>query len=76
MQARKVNLFTNGRSQAVRIPKEFAFSGKTVRMHKEGERLIIEPDESKDLFAWLKTLEPIDEDFPEIDDPPPRDVVI
>ena len=76
MQARKVNLFTNGRSQAVRIPKEFAFSGKTVRMHKEGERLIIEPDQPKDLIAWLKTLEPIAEPFPEIEDLPPDDVVI
>ena len=76
MQARKVNLFTNGRSQAVRIPKEFAFEGRAVRMHKEGDRLIIEPDEPKDLFAWLKTLEPLDEDFPEIEDLPPRDVVI
>jgi antitoxin VapB len=73
---RKASLFRNGRNQAVRIPKELELPGKHVLMHKEGNRLIIEPDEPKDLVAWLKTLEPIDDDFPEIDDPPPRDVVI
>ncbi len=76
MLARKVSLFRNGRSQAVRIPKELEFAGKNVLMHKEGNRLIIEPEEQKDLVAWLKTLEPMIEEFPEIDDPSPRDIVI
>ena len=37
-------LFLNGRSQAVRIPKEFAFEGiDEVSVRKVGEKLILEP---------------------------------
>ncbi|CAN5394697.1 hypothetical protein BH23VER1_BH23VER1_13280 [soil metagenome] len=37
-------LFMNGRSQAVRLPKEFRFEGQTeVRVHREGERVVLEP---------------------------------
>lgn len=35
-------LFTNGRSQAVRLPKQFRFEGTEVLIHKEGERVILE----------------------------------
>ena len=74
MSARTVKLFTNGRSQAVRIPREFELPGDTAVMRKEGERLIIEPAPAKSLLAWLATLEPIEEEFPEIDDPAPEPV--
>jgi antitoxin VapB len=43
-------------------------------MRKEGPRLIIEPTPKKSLIEILKTLEPIDEDFPEIEDLPPEEV--
>jgi antitoxin VapB len=36
-------LFTNGRSQAVRLPREFRFRGTEVRIHKEGDKVILEP---------------------------------
>lgn len=37
-------LFLNGRSQAVRIPKEFAFEGiDEVTVRKVGDKLILEP---------------------------------
>jgi antitoxin VapB len=36
-------LFKNGRSQAVRLPKEFRFEGTEVRIRKIGERVILEP---------------------------------
>ena len=36
-------LFKNGRSQAVRIPKEFRFKGTEVVIYSEGERIILEP---------------------------------
>ncbi|PCH60572.1 MAG: AbrB/MazE/SpoVT family DNA-binding domain-containing protein [Gammaproteobacteria bacterium] len=40
----KARLFINGRSQAVRIPKDLAFEGiGEVAIHKEGKRLILEP---------------------------------
>ncbi len=36
-------LFWNGRSQAVRLPKEFRFSGDAVTVRREGEAVILEP---------------------------------
>jgi antitoxin VapB len=36
-------LFTHGRSQAVRLPKEFRFEGKEVRISRIGNRVILEP---------------------------------
>ena len=38
-------LFKNGRSQAVRLPRDFRFKGNEVKIRKEGEKLIIEPME-------------------------------
>lgn len=67
---RYVKLFKNGRNQAVRIPREFEFSGEAAIMRKEGERLIIEPSPPKSLLAVLSTLAPLDEDFPPIPDLP------
>jgi antitoxin VapB len=73
---RHVKLFKNGRNQAVRIPREFELPGEEAVMHKEGDRLIIEPVPKKSLLALLDSLEPLDEDFPEIEDPPPEPVDI
>ncbi|MFN8720541.1 MAG: antitoxin [Rhodospirillales bacterium] len=36
-------LFRHGRSQAVRLPKEFRLPGTEVRVSREGERIILEP---------------------------------
>lgn len=72
---RQVKLFKNGRNQAVRIPREFELPGEDATMLKEGERLIIEPVEKKTLLEVLAEFAaegPLDEDFPEIDDPPPE----
>jgi len=71
---RHVKLFKNGRSQAVRIPREFELPGEDAVMRKEGERLIIEPSPPRSLLALLATLKPIDEDFGSIDDLPPEPV--
>jgi antitoxin VapB len=38
-------LFSNGRSQAVRLPKEFRFKGDRVKIKREGKRVILEPME-------------------------------
>ena len=61
MQTAKI--FKNGRSQAVRIPKDFAFEGVTeLTVKKVGQKLILEPVRK----SWL-TLndesEPVGEDF-------------
>jgi len=71
---RHVKLFRNGRSQAVRIPKEFELPGKDAIMRKEGKKLIIEPAPKKSLLALLASWEPIDDEFPEIKDLPPDPV--
>lgn len=53
-------LFANGRSQAVRLPKEFRLEGTEVLIHREGRRLILEPVDAKgwpvDLWDQLDTL--------------------
>jgi antitoxin VapB len=66
-------LFRNGRNQAVRIPREFEFAEKEVIIHKEGERLIIEPVKKYSLRQVLATLKPLNEDFPPIEDPSIKD---
>ncbi|RAH95405.1 AbrB/MazE/SpoVT family DNA-binding domain-containing protein [Acuticoccus sediminis] len=71
---RRVSLFRNGRNQAVRIPKDMALPGTEAILRKDGDRLILEPARPDSLLALLATLEPIDETFPEIEDPLPEAV--
>ena len=70
-EQRHVRLFRNGRNQAVRIPVEFELPGDEAIMHRDGDRLVIEPVRKRGLVALLKTMKPSEEDFPEIDDPVP-----
>jgi antitoxin VapB len=74
METRSAKLFINGRSQAVRIPREFELPGDTVTIRRDGARLIIEPAPTRSLAAVLATLETIEEDLPSIDDPAPAPV--
>ena len=74
MQGRKVSLFRNGRSQAVRIPKEFELPGNEAILRKDGERLVLEPMRKETLLEVLDRLEPVDDPWPEIDDPLPEPV--
>ena len=69
-ELRRVRLFRNGRNQAVRIPREFELPGEEAILHKEGDRLIIEPAEPTSLLAVLAKLQPLDEEFPPIPDLP------
>jgi len=70
-EQRHVKLFRNGRNQAVRIPVEFELPGNEAIMHRDGDRLVIEPVRKRGLIALLKTMEPLEEAFPQIDDPVP-----
>lgn len=70
-ESRHVRLFRNGRNQAVRIPVEFELPGDEAIMHRDGDRLVIEPVRKHGLVALLKSMKPIEESFPEIDDPVP-----
>jgi antitoxin VapB len=71
LKKRRVKLFRNGRNQAVRIPVEFELPGGETIMHRDGDRLVIEPVRKRGLIGLLQTMKPLDEDFPEIDDPAP-----
>lgn len=51
-------LFKHGRSQAVRLPKEFRFEGTEVRVSRVGDKVILEPMEKPpfDVEAWRERL--------------------
>jgi antitoxin VapB len=68
---RPVRLFRNGRNQAVRIPLDFELPGDEAFMHRDGDRLVIEPARKRGLIALLKAMRPLNVDFPDIDDPKP-----
>ena len=68
-EQRRVRLFRNGRNQAVRIPVEFELPGDEAIMHRDSDRLVIEPVRKRGLIALLKSMKPLDEEFPHIDDP-------
>ena len=70
-EQRHVKLFRNGRNQAVRIPVEFELPGDEAIMHRDGDRLVIEPVRKRGLVALLKSMKPLEEGIPEIDDPVP-----
>jgi antitoxin VapB len=40
-------------------------------MHRDGDRLVIEPVRKRGLIVLLKTMKPIKESLPRIDDPVP-----
>ena len=50
-------LFRNGRSQAVRLPREFRFAGDRVRVRRVGNGVMLEPILSpREWFAELDAL--------------------
>jgi len=70
---RHVSRFRNGRNQAIRIPREFELEGTEAIIRKEGGRLIIEPiAPRRRLLALSSGWTPLEEAFPEIANPPPR----
>lgn len=62
MESKRAKIFMNGRSQAVRLPKEFRFDVDEVYISKQGETLIISTKKpSWDDFFDTKSA--FDEDF-------------
>jgi len=55
-------LFENGRSQAVRLPKEYRFEGDEVSINKVGDIVILMPKENK-WSGLLSSLELFSDDF-------------
>jgi antitoxin VapB len=57
-------IFWSGRSQAVRLPKDFRFEGEEVRIRRHGSAVILEP--LTDDWQWLDAIaEKLDDDFVE-----------
>lgn len=67
---REAKLFRNNKSQAVRIPADFELPGDRVLIHRDGDRLILEPLRRKGLLEVLAGLQPLAEEdrFPEVDE--------
>jgi len=63
-------LFWNGRSQAVRLPREFRFEGKRVRVSRMGAGVLLEPipeRRKETVDEWFARLDAMGADplFPE-----------
>jgi len=72
---REVSLFRNGRSQAVRIPKEFEIDADKVVMWKDPDGTIhMQPQRKKmtprEAIEWLRSQPPITDEFPEVEELP------
>lgn len=60
----KAKVFWSGRSQAVRLPKEFRFETEEVSIRRQGRAVILEPLAQD--WAWLDQVTgPLDDDFVE-----------
>ena len=77
MDTGTAKLFKHGRSQAVRLPKEFRLPGKEVRVSRVGNRVILEPiaRSPADVAAVFAEIDRLltGEPFPDVrpaDDPP------
>jgi antitoxin VapB len=67
-------IFWSGRSQAVRLPKEFRFEGEEVRIRRRGNAVVLEP--IADDWRWLDAIiGPVDPDFVDAteEQPPEQD---
>jgi antitoxin VapB len=71
---RHVRLFRNGANQAIRIPREFELPGNEALLHREGNRLIIEPIEKDVLLTLIATWQDEPDGLPEVPDIPAEPV--
>ena len=56
------SIFWTGRSQAVRLPKEFRFATDRVLVHREGKAVVLEPaGEWPD--GWVESFAGVGDDF-------------
>jgi antitoxin VapB len=72
---RRAKLFANGRSQAVRLPKEFRFPGTEVLIERRGDEVVLRPVAAEaraeapvvrtfgDLARRLREMGPASEEF-------------
>ena len=74
----RVRLVRTPEGQRLDIPPGFMLGGDEAILRIEGDHLVVEPvprpQAADSLLSLLKTFETLDEDWPEIEDPPPEDV--
>lgn len=56
-------IFKNGRSQAIRLPKEFRFSGDEVKICRDGKKVILEPLDRTEWSEGFWAMFSFDPDF-------------
>jgi antitoxin VapB len=65
-------VFQSGNSQAVRLPKEFRFSSKTVEIFRRGDEVVLR-EKRRTMGDLIKDLPDLEDDFPsDIPDPLPE----
>lgn len=62
MAGKRARIFWTGRSQAVRLPKEFRFEGDTVLVRREGDAVVLEPVDAWP-EGWVESFTGVAEDF-------------
>lgn len=72
-EIKKSSLFKDGDDQVIKVPHGFELPGTEITVTKDGDRLIIEPArvELQAPQTWaefLDALEPVDVDWPDIDE--------
>ncbi len=70
MQTAKI--FTNGRSQAVRLPKDYRFTGDDVFIKKIGKMVVLLPRDDP-WSSLVKSLDQFTDDFMNARDQPAQD---
>ena len=58
----RAKVFQNGRSQAVRLPKEFRFDGEEVYVHKVGNAVVLLPVQ-RSWDSFFRVLDAFSDDF-------------
>ena len=60
----RAKLFTNGRSQAVRLPKAFRMPGTEVLVSRDGDRIVLEPLDARGWpEGYFESFGPVGSDF-------------
>ena len=69
MDVRQVRLFRNGRSQAIRIPKEFELQGSVATIARSGNHLVVRAVQSRSLLDVLDAMQPLapEDELPDVD---------
>ena len=72
--ARHVRLLRQDDHQTVEIPDDLRLPGNDALIYKQGDKLVIEPVRQKSLSKLLASWEPLDVEWPQVEDPTPEPV--